>query len=92
MAAEFFHYLSFLCVGYGGLRIGALLDLAPDIQGSLGALIASAPTSKIAELESQVALLHNMKKNKKLLDDIFRDVNVPSKGRSEVYSAEERYR
>ena len=66
--------------------------MATGIQGSLGALIASAPTSKIAELESQVSLLHNMKKNKKFLDYIFRDVNVPSKGGSEAYSAEERYR
>ncbi|XP_009331573.1 PREDICTED: transcription factor Sp3 [Pygoscelis adeliae] len=64
--------------------------MATGIQGSLGALIASAPMSKIAELESQVSLLHNMKKNKKFLDGIFRDVNVPSKGGSEVYSAEER--
>lgn len=65
--------------------------MATGIQGSLGALIASAPTSKIAELESQVSLLHNMK-NKKFPSCIFRDVNVPSKGGSEVYSAEERYR
>lgn len=66
--------------------------MAMGIQSGLCALIASAPTSKIAELESQVSLLHNMKKNKTFLDDIFRDVNVPSKGGSEVYSAGERHR
>lgn len=66
--------------------------MATGIQGSLGALIASAPTSEIAELERQVSLLHNMK-NKKFLDCIFRDVSMPSKGGSEVYrSAEERDR
>lgn len=92
MAPEFFHYLSFLCVGYEGLWIRALPDTAAGIQSSLGALIASAPTSKIAEPERQVSLLHTMEKNKKFLDDIFRDVNVPSKGGSEAYSAEESYR
>lgn len=66
--------------------------MATGIQSGLCALIASAPTSKIAELESQVSLLHNMKKNKTFLDDIFRDMNVPSKGGSELYSAGERYR
>lgn len=45
--------------------------------------------SKIADLESQVSLLHNIKKNKKFLDGVFRDVNVPSKGGTEVCSAEE---
>lgn len=66
--------------------------MATGIRGGLCALIASAPTSKIAELESQVSLLHNMKKNKKFLDGIFRYVNVPSKGGAEQYSAEKRYR
>lgn len=65
--------------------------MATGIQGSLGALTASAPTSKIAELERQVSTLHNMKKEK-FLDCIFRDVSVLSKGGSEVYSAEERDR
>lgn len=65
--------------------------MARGIQGSLGALIASAPRSKIAELERQVSMSHNMK-NKNLLDCFFRDVSMLNKAESEVYSAEERDR
>lgn len=43
--------------------------------------------SKIADHESQVALLPNITKNKKFLDGIFRDVNLLSKGETEVYGA-----
>lgn len=65
--------------------------MATGIQGSLGALITSAPTSEIAELERQVSLLHSMK-NRKFLDCIFRDVSMLSQGGSDIYSAEERDR
>lgn len=71
--------LSFLCVGYEGQWTRAQLDMATSIQGSLGALIASAPASKIAELERQVSMLHNMKNNK-FLDCIFRDMCLAKEG------------
>jgi len=43
--------------------------------------------SKIADHESQVALLPNITKSKKFLDDIFRDANELSRGGTEVCGA-----